>query len=568
LGEQRIFTRERLTEALLLGLMAAALLLPRLKNLDRYVFIDESYYLKHGASFYWAVDHAEWEKTNLVIHPGVTTNWLGAFAFWRVFPEISDEMEDARIPDLTFRRLLEQNDLSLLWMLVYARQGVVLVNSALLTLAYLLGRRLFDRWAVAVGVLLAGFDPFFFDFSRFLHVDGFVSTFMLTSILAFVVFLAERRTGWAALSGVLAGLAFLTKGSAVLLLPAVIGCILIYWWGQPRVTAGKWGFFRQTLSGLGLWLAVAVVVIFSLYPALWRSPVEPLGEIFSFIQNQAGAEVISPMYFNGQINPTGAFGLEYLYYYPLSYLWRASPVVLAGLALLLAGFLFRKRFTLSDQSWRATALLVLFAVGYAAAMTLSVKKFDRYILPSFLPLALAAGIGYFLWLRLLLEKVKTRFSRQAAQAVSLIAALAVVGLQGALVWQVFPYGLSYFNPLLGGGAKAPEVMMVGYGEGLDQAGEYMVGVPGTRNLTIYSFYSGVFGFHYLQQIKDMPWYAEQFTPEVLEADYWIVYHSQRQRGLSPQILEAIEGQPVAHSVWINGIEYVRIYRLADFIPLE
>lgn len=559
---KKVFTSDRLVEIVLLGLLAAVLLLPRMKNLDRSVFIDETFYLKHGATFYRAVDHGEWEQTNLVIHPGVTVNWLGAFAFWRVFPEISDEMGAAHTPDLTFRRILEANDLRLDWMLVYARQGVVLVNSALLVLAYVLGRRLFTPWVAAVGVLLAAYDPFFFDYSRFLHVDGLLSTLALTSILAYIVFLEERRPGWAALSGVLAGLAFLTKSSAVLLIPAVIGGVLIYWLWRRKTSDGQ--VLRTYLGGLAMWLVLAVVVIYSLYPALWHDPVEPLREIFSFIQNQAGAEVISPMYFNGEINPTGVFGPEYFYYYPLSYLWRASPVVLAGLILLGVGMLFRSRLSLPDRSWRAGVVLVLWSLGYAAAMTLSAKKFDRYILPSFLPLAMASGIGYFLWLRFLLEKVNDKRHLRVRQFGMLLAALAVVGLQGALVWQVFPYGLSYYNPLMGGGAKAPEVMMVGYGEGLDQAGAYMMGVPGTRNLTIYSFYSGVFGFHYLQQVKDLPWYADGFSAEVLEADYWILYHSQWQRGMSPQILDWVEGQPVAHSVWINGIEYVRIYRLADF----
>jgi hypothetical protein len=37
----------------------------------------------------------------------------------------------------------------------------------------------------------------------------------------------------------------------------------------------------------------------------------------------------------------------------------------------------------------------------------------------------------------------------------------------------FPYYLSYYNPLMGGPRKAPQVMQIGWGEGLDQAGRYL-----------------------------------------------------------------------------------------------
>ena len=38
--------------------------------------------------------------------------------------------------------------------------------------------------------------------------------------------------------------------------------------------------------------------------------------------------------------------------------------------------------------------LVLYAAGFLLFMNLGAKKFDRYLLPAYLPLALIAGIGY------------------------------------------------------------------------------------------------------------------------------------------------------------------------------
>jgi hypothetical protein len=205
----------------------------------------------------------------------------------------------------------------------------------------------------------------------------------------------------------------------------------------------------------------------------------------------------------------------------------------------------------------------LFVAAYFVLMTISVKKFDRYILPVFLPLNLLAGAGFYVWLR---SGIGALISGGAAtrlrQAVLALGVLAVVGLQGWQVYRVFPYGLSYYNPLLGSGEKAAEVMMVGYGEGLDQAAAYMLQIPNNRNLEIYSWYSGVFGFHYDRQINDLPWYGE-FSEKVYNADYWILYRSQVQRGMSAPAIEFVEGHQPEHTVVINGIEYAWVYNLAE-----
>ena len=132
-----------LWEGLLLLALAAVLVLPRGLQLGKYVFIDETYYLKHSAQFYWAMANQEYESTDLVVHPGVIPHWLGAAAFWHVFPEYAGVQPESQIADLTFRNLLEDFDLDLLTMLVWSRRMVVIFNSTMLVLAYLLARRLF-----------------------------------------------------------------------------------------------------------------------------------------------------------------------------------------------------------------------------------------------------------------------------------------------------------------------------------------------------------------------------------------------------------------------------------------
>ncbi|MBN2043893.1 MAG: glycosyltransferase family 39 protein [Anaerolineales bacterium] len=559
--------RKSLVEVGGLLVLAAILLVPRAKMLGQYTFIDEAYYLKHGARFYWAVANQEYEGTDLVVHPGVTTNWLGAAAFFKVYPEFAEEYGELEIPDLILRRMLKGQDLSLNYVLIFARRNVVLFNAIFLLVAYLLARRLFPIWLALPGMILAGFSPFYFEHSRFLFVDGILSTLMLASLLAMLVYLKENRIGWLLFSAVLGGLSVLTKVPGLMLVGFLGLFGLIEWLGSrseifwpPR----SWGGMGKLVGAVLLWLLVALAVIALFWPAMWQAPWEKLGRIASFVLDQGGADLISPMFFNGEINPSGVFGWEYASYYLITYLWRGSPVTQAGLLLLIAAYVLRKRVQLPEISWLVVGRLAVFGLGYILLMTLSVKKFDRYILPSLLPLNLMAAAGYYLWVRRLVELVTKPWKRQNLQhGLILLALLAIAGLQVLLVYRVFPYGLSYYNPFMGGTQSAVEVMMVGYGEGLDQAAEYLMTKPGKVDLVIYSFYSNAFGFHFDWQINEMPWYEWEFTDEVFDADYWVLYQSQKQRGMSGPAFEYVEGYQPEHVVVINGLEYAWVYNLAE-----
>ena len=102
---------------------------------------------------------------------------------------------------------------------------LALVIAALIALSYLLLERLFSRTAALAAALLMALDPFFIANSKVLHVDGLLAAFMSSSALALLVFVSERRHRWAILSGVLGGLALLTKSPALFLLPYMALCL-------------------------------------------------------------------------------------------------------------------------------------------------------------------------------------------------------------------------------------------------------------------------------------------------------------------------------------------------------
>jgi len=57
----------------------------------------------------------------------------------------------------------------------------------------------------------------------------------------------------------------------------------------------------------------------------------------------------------------------------------------------------------------------------------------------------------------------------------------ILFIQALSALQTFPYFFSYYNPLAGGSSRAPQVMMIGWGEGMDQAARYLNQKPDAEN---------------------------------------------------------------------------------------
>ena len=55
---------------------------------------------------------------------------------------------------------------------------------------------------------------------------------------------------------------------------------------------------------------------------------------------------------------------------------------------------------------------------------------------------------------------------------------------------------------------------------------------------------------------------------VLNSDYAVTYIHQWQLGLPPQLLGFLSWQEPEHTIWINGLEYTRIYRPGNVFPGE
>ena len=133
-------------------------------------------------------------------------------------------------------------------------------------------------------------------------------------------------------------------------------------------------------------------------------------------------------------------------------------------------------------------------------------------------------------------------------------AVLALGLQAWPLVQAGRYPLATYNPLFGGVRAAERAIPVGWGDGLDVAGDHLRELSGGRAIitAIWSPLRVSFGAH-----APGPVVSER---QIGQADFYVDYVHARQRRLTPR--QVADRTPDA-VVTIGGVEYARIYRLRD-----
>jgi hypothetical protein len=213
---------------------------------------------------------------------------------------------------------------------------------------------------------------------------------------------------------------------------------------------------------------------------------------------------------------------------------------------------------LPPRSLRApTLLLVLFVFSFVLFLTVPSKKLDRYVLPVFPALDFLGGVG--LWMLgtwIVPAAIRGRCIVGRLSAAGLVA-LLVIG-QAFPLFSVSPYALAYYNPLMGGAPAATRVLLVGWGEGLDQVANYLNAQPEAAQQRISVYFPLVLNFQGMVQGTVF----QIGDPEPV--DFVVDYVNAAQRDQTPREVEGIAPSLV---VRINGVVYARVFRLTPARPV-
>jgi len=549
--------------AIPLALLVIALA-TRAVGLGSFSWPDELTWLQRGAAFVTAIERGDLPGTYLTDHPGVVPMWgFGGALYLRTLAAGDRTALDALAavareadapPDIPSAEIPA--------LLATAAWFTVAVTSLTVVAAYLLLVPLLTRGGAALAGLFLALDPFFLTQSRIVHVDGLLASFMLLSVLSLLVYFRRPdRRRYLFLSGIMAGLAMLTKTPSLFLVPLTMLAFGVHAVLDPSLkkpSLSNWGRLAGTFA---LWLATMYATFVALWPAAWF---RPLFLTYRLYRASRWGTLVShgSNFFLGQpVDDPGPL------FYWVILPFRLSPLVLI---LLLAGIVLlavavraalrrpttgRTAAPLHRQNGRDLHLPVIalaFLFFFTVMVSLAAKKGDRYLLPAFLPADILAA-----WA--LVELIDlTGFPKPVRSR--LLAAGAALILASSILWlRLAPYYGAYFNPLLGGGPAAARTFTFGQGEGLDLAARYLNGRENSRDLLAVSFYPQEFRYYFggnATSLRRGDWDKTwQF------ADYVVFYVSQVQRKLpTAALVDFFSGQQPEYTARLGGVDFAAVYR--------
>jgi 4-amino-4-deoxy-L-arabinose transferase-like glycosyltransferase len=520
------------------GLAAATTILAfvlRLATAAHFRTADETAWLRRSVGFSDALASGHFGDASatsgaLATMPGVTTMWIGSIArgVWLIGHRLGLW---AGVDTATFTGTRSG--------LAVAQAGAAAATALLIGLMVILLCVWVGRGAAAVAGVLLATEPFLVAHGAVLHTDELLALFGVNALIAAAVALGlPHRTSWAgrprvaALSGVLLGAAMLTKVSAVMFVPS-LGLLAV--WASVRAVRPldrvfDWQSALDELRGSAAWwMAGAVTVVVAAYPALWADPVEEF-RLLRQSSQMAGTGHLT--FFLGHATTTPGPA-----YYVIALPLRLTPWFLVAGAVAAVAMWCRRE-------WRGFAVAAVFmVVPPFVVLSLAAKQFDRYGLSIVVVAAIVVGIVTAWSVQVLREKIP--LGRRPAIAGALIA---VVLAAHSLV--IAPWGLAYFNPLLGGSSTGERTVLVGWGEGLEKAGAIIEQREAGRcqSVTIRSFY-----------IPTAYPCGKWIFPGSQKPTYIVIYVHDRQRVPPDRLARLVRGYQLVGQVEIRGITYAEVY---------
>lgn len=550
------------------GLFILALI-PRALALDAFLTPDERRWLERSVKFLGALLYQDWAGTLRKGHPGVTTMWTAVAGLMSKYLSgaWSEGVSVSRASLLEFLQGVPLDMVSLDHLAAIRFPTALLTSAFVVALYFLVGKLLGRRVALLSAVLVA-LDPFYLAHSRLLHHDALVTTFMTLSLLSFLVYLQQIRSpAYLVVSGLSAGLAFLSKATSLFLVPfmGLLACMAYMEQGGSLFSPQSWREGRCWLGRLLVWGLIASLTFVALWPAMWVEPAEALGKVWEKSTSAAATDVHTQGdFFLGR--PT--LDAKVLFY-PVAFLFRATPLSLVGAALAVY-FLIRcftlhaSRFTLHDSRFKLLLYIFLFTVF----ISLGGIKYDRYLLPIFPALEIVAAVGLCQAAQWAKESDWISHPFTLWLKGPWVLPVVILALQAGFALPHYPYFLTYYNPALGGGVVAPRVMLVGWGEGLDQAAHYLNNQSEPVEKTA-TWYDSEFAPFYLGETLPLREIDAGNVIPWLRSDYVVSYLPQVQSNVPDEAtvcyFRSLEPEHVIH---LKGIDYAWIYRTPQGLPDE
>ncbi len=545
----------------------ACVSIPRFHLLYAHWSSDEARWLHRSAQFMSAIKEREFSETLIAYHPGVTTMWIAGLRTLFTPPRIDVE-------NLASARLF-------IGIVVWAGIGI----------ASFLLYKLFGQWVALSGFVGLAYSPLFLAQTRRVHTDALAATFIFLTVLLFLIYCQKRQhCRYLIISGIAFGLALLSKSYALILLPWIPFCLFLF---QERCSGNFWTYFAEGIC----FLNCAVLIILAVWPVFWtpffglmafclvgltmvlfRSkknkhiPLERIvpaavGLILVCVQ---AAQHIWLVFDKVNWAITTPHEVEHFFlgkvvydpgwlFYPFVLIIKSTPLMLP-LATCGVLLLWKQQKQSEDTSrhFRTVLSFVACLILFTVCLSVTSKKFSRYLLPAFPMLEILSAIGFIQGLKWVYNALLSRFgAKETAKYKAILAGIACLAfffIQMVPVLALHPYYGTYYN-LSWKVTDITRIITVGEASGLDIAAKYLNDKPDAHKLVVQvSPLATEFVYHYFQ---GRVYRADRITK--LSPDYEVVYIRDSQIGRVPQT-GTLNGELEA-VITLNGIDHVWIYRI-------
>ncbi|QQR79036.1 MAG: glycosyltransferase family 39 protein [Candidatus Moraniibacteriota bacterium] len=505
-------------------------------GLTHFAAVDEPLWTDGRIPKYWKnIGERDWKGTRISDKPGITVALAAGPGIWFV------DTKDYKA--IRSGGELHAKDLDIETLYYALRLPLLITITLFLPFFYVLIERLLGKRDALLAYAGITLSPVLLGMSTIINPDSLLWLFVPQALLAYLVFLKRRHYRYLILSGVLVGLALLTKYVANFVIVFMVGLVFLEWIYQERAHAVSLSdYLKRSLSDLSILIFTALATFYVLFPAVW---VKPEKLITSTLYSQA-FEKFAPLFIvllifigidlawnrtralsyllgrlerarvwigwgaagfflvatltvlvNSWLGMTGydfmsllsspktvsgrtdIFGIFLTNFYPL--LFGLPPFILLGI---FAGvsLIFRKAFFADDQARLALYLILFILLYYVGATGNGVAMIVRYQIILFPIATLLATLG----LLVLLDRFVTL---KAGYAFTLLFSL--LGVTGLSTLVTTPFPLSYASSLLPDRFHTDVKDM---GPGSYEAAQWLNRQPDAENLTIWTDKDGVCKF--------------------------------------------------------------------------
>lgn len=275
-----------LPSLILVATITSLFFLFSLHNLTRFAAVDEALWYQGRIGKYWNnIAERDWKSTRISDKPGITIPlavWPGIFSF---------EPKSYKNIDYLSQEIGTTSKIERYY---FAFRFPLLVHiTLLLPLFYFFLERLFGRRNALISYALLALSPVLIGMSKIVNPDALLWVFTPLSLISYLVFLKRSSFRYLIFSGILLGLALLTKYVSNILFVFFLGLIFLEYLYHPKVSLRSLTeHLRQSLLDLLLLTFVALTTFYILFPATWVKPEKLLS---STLGSQA-FEKVAPLF--------------------------------------------------------------------------------------------------------------------------------------------------------------------------------------------------------------------------------------------------------------------------------